>query len=316
MRLNLPIFDQLSACHNLLIAGMGGGFDIFCGLPLYFELRQRGQSAHLANYSFSEVSLIRDGTRLTPSLVGVDAGCQTFLPYFPEKYLAQWFKAMHNDPVAVWCFEKTGVKPLLEGYRALVRHLNIDGILLIDGGVDSLMRGDEANTGTLIEDAISLHVVNELHEVPVRMLACLGFGAEDGVTYAHVFENIAALTEQGAFLGACSLTPQMEAYQFYEEAVLYTQAEPMQDASVINSSIISAVCGHFGNYHLTRKTAGSRLWISPLMPLYWFFDLSAVARRNLYLSQLASSVTFRDALQMFIEVRRLLPGRAQRNVPL
>ena len=26
MELNLPIFDQLSQCQNLLIAGMGGGF--------------------------------------------------------------------------------------------------------------------------------------------------------------------------------------------------------------------------------------------------------------------------------------------------
>ncbi|MCK6628246.1 MAG: hypothetical protein L6R45_24105 [Anaerolineae bacterium] len=33
MNLNLPIFDQVAHCQNLLIAGMGGGFDLFCGLP-------------------------------------------------------------------------------------------------------------------------------------------------------------------------------------------------------------------------------------------------------------------------------------------
>ncbi len=38
MRLNLPILEQLAPCKNVLIAGMGGGFDVFCGLPLYFEL--------------------------------------------------------------------------------------------------------------------------------------------------------------------------------------------------------------------------------------------------------------------------------------
>lgn len=53
MQLNLPILEQLSACKNLLIAGMGGGFDIFCGLPIYFELQGRGQTVHLANFSFS-----------------------------------------------------------------------------------------------------------------------------------------------------------------------------------------------------------------------------------------------------------------------
>ncbi len=86
--------------------------------------------------------------------------------------------------------------------------------------------------------------------------------------YAHVLENIAGLTEAGGFLGVCSLTPQMPAYQAYEEAVLYVQGKRFQDPSVINSSIISAVQGHYGDYHLTEKNKGSRLWISPLMPLY------------------------------------------------
>lgn len=49
MNLNLPILNQLSNCKNLLIAGMGGGYDIFCGLPIYFELRRLGIKAHLAN---------------------------------------------------------------------------------------------------------------------------------------------------------------------------------------------------------------------------------------------------------------------------
>jgi hypothetical protein len=52
MHLNLPILDQLMAHENILIAGMGGGYDIFCGLPIYFDLRARGKQVHLANYSF------------------------------------------------------------------------------------------------------------------------------------------------------------------------------------------------------------------------------------------------------------------------
>ncbi len=41
--LNLPIVDRISGCQNLLIAGAGGGYDLFCGLPIYFALRNRGQ---------------------------------------------------------------------------------------------------------------------------------------------------------------------------------------------------------------------------------------------------------------------------------
>lgn len=55
MQLNLPIIRQIDNCKNLLIAGMGGGFDIFCGLPIYWELKQLGKTIHLANLSFSNI---------------------------------------------------------------------------------------------------------------------------------------------------------------------------------------------------------------------------------------------------------------------
>jgi hypothetical protein len=296
MELNLPIFDHVARCRNLLIAGMGGGFDIFCGLPIYFELRRRGQKVHLASFSFSDIAGFDEGVRLTSTLVGVTGSCKDIVPYFPELYLAQWFAEKKNEAVTIWCFDKSGARPLLKNYNALVEHLSVDGILLIDGGVDSLMRGDEIGTGTLIEDATSLFVVNELTQVATRLLGCIALGAEQEITHAHVFENIAALTKAGGFLGTCSLTPHMESYRAYEEAVLYVQGKKFQDASVINSSVVSAVQGHYDDYHLTEKTKGSRLWISPLMAIYWFFDVPTVAQRNLYLPQLRDTDTFMEAL--------------------
>ena len=148
--------------------------------------------------------------------------------------------------------------------------------------------------GSLIEDATSLFAVNELAQISPRLMGCLGFGIEQGIAYAHIFENIAQLTEAGGFLGTCSLIPQMEAYQFYEEAVLYVQSKRFQDPSVINSSIISAVQGHYGNYHLTEKTKGSHLWISPLMPisnsaLPWSTDLLEKYQKRWYWASLSSN---------------------------
>jgi hypothetical protein len=315
MNLNLPIFDQVATCQNLLIAGMGGGYDLFCGLPLYFELQKKGQTVHLANFSFSDVVHFTSGTRLTSTLVGVDGTYEHIVPYFPELYLAKWFKEKRNEPMTVWCFQKTGAAPLLENYRILIQHLHIDGILLIDGGVDSLVRGDETQTATLIEDANSLFAVNELNNLSVRLIACLGFGAEQDLTYPQVLENIATLTKARGFLGTCSLLPQMWAYQVYEEAVLYVQSQPVQDPSVINSSIISAVRGEYGNYHLTEKTRGSRLEISPLMSVYWFFDLPTVAAQNLYLAHLRHSQTFMEALQAYLSVRKKLGVRGERKLP-
>jgi hypothetical protein len=316
MNLNLPISSHLAACRNILVAGMGGGFDFMCGLPIYFELERQGLRVHLANFSFSDITGLRDGIRLSDTLVGVTSECSRDQAYFPELFAAQWFRDARHQAITIWCFQKTGGQPLLENYERLVAHLDIDAIVLVDGGVDSLMRGDEANQGTVIEDATSLYAVNALTQVPVKFLACIGFGAERDVSHVHVLENIAALTREGAALGSCGLIPGMEVYQDYEDALTHVQAQPVQDPSVINSSIVSAVRGHFGDFHFTEKTRGSRLWISPWMTQYWFFDCTAVARRNLFLPHLDGTKSFRDVLTRVMEVLRSMPRRHDGGIPL
>jgi hypothetical protein len=56
VQLNLPILDQLSNSQNIPIAGAGGGFDIFSGLPLFFALRDLGLADRWAAPRFAEHS--------------------------------------------------------------------------------------------------------------------------------------------------------------------------------------------------------------------------------------------------------------------
>jgi len=80
-------------------------------------------------------------------------------------------------------------------------------VVLIDGGTDSLVRGDEVGLGTLEEDIASIAAVDAL-DVPTRLLVCLGFGVDayHGVSHAHVLEAVADLIRADSFLGAWSLT--------------------------------------------------------------------------------------------------------------
>jgi hypothetical protein len=316
MELNLPILNKLLSCKNLLIAGMGGGFDVFCGLPIYFELKKHGVNAHLANFSFSDIENVDFGIRLTKTLLGVTPKAGRLFPYFPEFHLANWFKEKRNEEVTIWCFHKTGAVPLTENYKILAERLSLDGILLVDGGVDSLVRGDEAEMGTAIEDLTSLYAVNQLTNVNTRIVACIGFGAEQNLTYAHILENITSLTKAGGFLGSCSLTSQMESYQAYDEAVMFVQGNEFQDSSVINSCIVSAVRGNFGDYHLTEKTKRGHLWISPLMSMYWFFDFECVVKQNKLLPEIEGTMLFRDALYKVIAKAERTSRRPGSKIPL
>lgn len=40
------IFERLGGVSSVLIAGAGGGFDVYAGLPIYFALRDSGVTAH------------------------------------------------------------------------------------------------------------------------------------------------------------------------------------------------------------------------------------------------------------------------------
>jgi hypothetical protein len=316
MRLNLPIIEQLNGRKSILIAGMGGGFDVFCGLPIFLELERLGFDVHLASLSFSDIGGLSDGEELTDTLVGVTSDIEGLFDYFPEFYLAQWFYEERNEDVTLWCFEKTGGRPLVKNYAALVNHLGIDAIILVDGGVDSLMRGDEPEPGTMFEDTLSLMVVSELKNIRVCLTACLGLGIETEVGYAYLFENIAQATKSGAFRGSCALSKDMEAYQRFEEAVLYTFDQQPEFASVICSSVIAAVRGEYGNYHLTRRTRGSALRISPLMPIYWFFDSRMLARRNLIAPHLRLTYTLDEAWQAMQQARSMFQFRPLPEYPL
>ncbi|MCU0493969.1 MAG: DUF1152 domain-containing protein [Chloroflexaceae bacterium] len=315
-KLNLPILDQLAQSRSILIAGIGGGFDLFCGLPLYFHLRQRGYHVHLANYSFADVQSFGGGIRLSETLVGVKADYDQPVVYFPELHLARWFQATRQEDCTIWAFHKTGVRPLRENYQRLLEQLQIDTILLIDGGVDSLARGNEAEPGTFIEDSVSMAALVDVPSSITRLLVCVGFGAEREVTHAHMLENMADLAQRGAFLGACALTRAMPEYQAYEDAVLMAHGQPFQDPSVINASVISAVRGAYGDYHLTEKTHGSRLWISPLMSLYWFYDFPTVAAQHLVLPAIKETTSFQEAIRAALTARRTFTLRRPDVIPL
>ncbi len=319
MKLNLPILDQLANSQNILIAGAGGGFDVFCGLPLYFTLRELGKTVHLANYTFCDLTLVNRISKpevLLDDLVVGARGAGRIPWYFPEGYLAQWFKEARGEDVTVWMLAKVGVVPLERAYARLAEHLGIDAIILVDGGVDSLMRGDEEGAGSLVEDSISLAAIEPL-DIPVKMLACLGFGTEveENVCHHHALQNMASLAKEGNFWGSCALTAQMEAFQLFEAASRYVWEQPNHAKSHISTRIIPAVHGEFGDFHMYPDDANQRVFISPLMSLYWFFDARAVLRRNLLVDVLRPTHTSRDAFHACLAVRQGKSFRARRSIP-
>jgi hypothetical protein len=310
--LRLP--RSLEASQRILLAGAGGGFDVYAALPLFARLRALGKEVHLANLSFTYLG----GTAaepLTDALYRVDATTAGGEEYFPERTLAR-FLARRGEPSVVYAFDKMGVAPIREGYERLVAMHALDAIVLVDGGTDILMIGDEAGLGTPAEDVTSLAAVASI-DVPTRIVACVGFGIDafHGVCHAHWLENVAALTAADAFLGAAALLPAMPEVRLYLDAVDDADRATPTRPSIVNGSIASAIVGAFGDVHRSERTRSSELFINPLMSLLWAFDLAAVARRNLYLKGLRETESIWDVQAILEAFRRGIRTRPRKPIP-
>jgi hypothetical protein len=68
--------------------------------------------------------------------------------------------------------------------------------------------------------------------------------------------------------------------------------------------------------HATERTCGSRLFINPLMALYWSFRLEAVAERLLYPEDLYLTSTMQEVSNVIRRFREARACRDWRDLPL
>lgn len=278
-----PFWRQLLDSKSILIAGAGGGFDVFCGLPLFFALHERGKKVGLASLSFANLPSSKART-IAPGTYLVDANCPATPEYFPERWLSSWFQEQRGLEVPVIAFEKMGVVGLADACRAAVELTGADAVVLVDGGADALLFGDESSLGTPAEDAASMVAVGELN-IPTMQLACVGFGtdARHGVCHAHVLENIQTLVRDGGYLGAQALHPSHRSVQAYLDAFDWVSSRMGgRHVSYVSSAVCASIEGHFGELNTDRATRDRPPWCSPLVSMHWAFDLRAVLHRLQY----------------------------------
>jgi hypothetical protein len=311
-----PILKALDNPQRILVAGAGGGFDVFTALPFFEALRSCDVTAHLASYSFSGQDNL-EPARIGDHVFAVRSTTPKARDYFPEKHLAEWWANQGRD-LPVFAFRRTGVIQLVEGYAHLIRDLDLDTIILVDGGTDSLLTGDEMGLGTPEEDAVSLVAV---HQLPIRnkLLLSLGFGVDHfhGVSHGQVLHSMAALTASGACLGAISLLREMSEVKAFDEALNYATERMPHHPSIVNHSILAALRGEFGSDIAIPHRRDARVWINPLMTIAWAFSLDAVVSRLKYAEMIQNTHTLQEVGAIIRAFQRSLPTRrAPETIPI
>eukprot|EP00928_Gymnodinium_smaydae_P046127 TRINITY_DN30729_c0_g1_i1.p1 TRINITY_DN30729_c0_g1~~TRINITY_DN30729_c0_g1_i1.p1 ORF type:complete len:539 (+),score=89.14 TRINITY_DN30729_c0_g1_i1:46-1662(+) len=283
--LHAKLWQKLESCQSVLLAGCGGGYDVYQALPLYFNLRAMGKSVHLASLTFSETHAMRGAAQPIHGLFEVTADTSYPNDYCPEGHLASYLKQRHGIETAVFTIGvglDQGYAIVQAAYQHLADSLRIDGVLVVDGGSDSLMAGDEEQLATIEEDHISLLAAHDIQreELSLRALVVLGLGVDrfHGCSDAASLRAVAELTAAGGLLGMQQLQADSEPVRFYREAVEYAD-ERAASSSIVAHSVLSAIEGRYGNFHANERTAGSVLYINPMMAMMWSFDLDHVLRR-------------------------------------
>ncbi|HTR51839.1 MAG TPA: DUF1152 domain-containing protein [Kofleriaceae bacterium] len=308
MVLDAHVLARLGNPRRVLVAGCGGGYDVLGAVPIRHELVAGGIAVELASLSFAYLNGL-DGAgqdRDIPNLYAVGGAAATERAYCPEAWLARWL----GDDHVVWCFDKTGVRPLARAYRALVDRLAIDAIVLVDGGIDAVLRGDETSLGTPSEDLASLAAATGLG-IPVA-LACVGMTAElrDGIAHAQVLERFAELARASAWLGASALVAGTPACDAYLRALTAVRAgQRAQKGSHVHDVISRALDGEFG-------AVAPHVWLSPLATMYWWLDAREVARTHLFLDDLRATDSIWEVAARVEAARKQLAVRERAPIPI
>ena len=117
--LRLP--SAIENSERILIAGAGGGFDVYAGLPIYERLRLLGKKVFLANLSF--VSLGTTSAQgLTRALYAVEPTTAGQDVYFPERTLAQ-FLSQRGENVRVMPSKSWALHPSERATHTLCNRL-------------------------------------------------------------------------------------------------------------------------------------------------------------------------------------------------
>lgn len=313
--MNIPFLTELNQANRILIAGAGGGFDIVSGIPLYVYLRAQGKQVTLGNLSFSKLRH-SDSVEITPGTFLITEASREF-SYFPEKFICEWLTKRHQAADLYAFAGDSGVNQVEAGYREIIRRHDIDAVVLVDGGTDSLIFGDEPGIGTIVEDACSMIAVSRIHEVKSYLLT-FGFGVDHfhDVNHHACLENIATLIKCQAYLGAVSITKDMPEGVAFMDLVRYLNSRNVRSKSIVANSILSAMEGQFGNHHATERTRGDELFINPLMSLYWAFHLAPLVRNMGFAAYIENTNSMEEVASGFHRYRDTVHPRERRSIPL
>lgn len=338
-----------SSGPNVLIVGVGGGFDFVHSMLLIADLKRLKKNVTIASYSFGDPRNYSGDVYWTNGKLATEssASSTTEAPrsfeqpmcvkridathtsvsadYAPELHVCsfldqEWPDAAPHGMYALYARSWT-INGLFAFYQHLVSKHAINLIIGFDGGTDSLVVGDESGLGDPVEDAVTVAVMSRL---PIKkLLLTVGFGCDrfNHVSDASSLRAVAELTALGGFLGAVTIDKDGEPFSVYRRALDHIYSK-QTFRSVLAGATCTAVAGDAYGFavpaEISRRvfqSQSSGLYIWPLMAMIWAFDPDVVARRSKIIGWIDGAATAAEQAHLFNRQRGAVAVRPIENFP-
>jgi hypothetical protein len=267
--------DLIRASSRALVIGVGGGGDVvgalaaarfleFCGL----EFVLGGLSWERFVYdpipgprTINEVENVRV---IHPRIWMANPQSQTKTGvFFAESRMA----ALHGEEILLVDING-GVKEAIEGIEAAIKEFDIDLLVGLDVGGDSLAQGHEPGLRSPLADSVMLAALAALDERGQRTLwGVFGYGSDGELTVDEIELALSKLAAAGGLLGTWSLTPKIAAE--LDEVIKTVPTE---------ASAIPVQCfrGAWGETRI--RSDQRRVKLTPLTALIFFMSATTLFR--------------------------------------
>ena len=189
---------------------------------------------------------------------------------------------------------------------------NLDLIIIVDPGSDSLMAGNEQEIGGYLEDMLTIFSAKR---TGIKSILCnigIGYDRYYGISDCSSLRAIAEITEAGGFLGCFSLMNNSNEVQEYIDACEYVGSR-IPRKNIAGLYIINAIRGKFGNVDIVHDQG--RIFINPIMAQYYFFKLEVVVRRILYRDLIEDIRSAADLVSGIEYYRENLTTKIREEIP-
>jgi hypothetical protein len=151
--------------ETILLYGCGGGFDIYAGIPLYWELLRHNKKVYLANCSFTDdIYKYTIEDKCIVPIFGTEERTKKNSTYFPEHDLA---KFLHVPVYAIRLVDNIQISNEL---NELINNLGITYVVLVDAGHDAVLFGSEKLIGSPFEDVTTVLALKRCKDMSEKKL--------------------------------------------------------------------------------------------------------------------------------------------------